>query len=249
MMKRLLMAVGCALLAAGCVEHRDSSPGAEGAEGVFHHSNEYVVSSRDYTIDPPDEIIIHCPGPGKAEFDGQKRKVAPDGTITLPMINEVHVAGLTTHECTKRLREQMSVYYRDPQLSIEVIDNSKFYYVVGPGVDNPGPKVYTGRDTVVQAVAEAGLNERGWPQQVLVTRPRKDGKGEGTTAVVDFKRIFEYGDLSQNYLLEKGDIVDLRMSPLAQWNFDVSKVVGPITGASAGIGASQSIVRPGKTGP
>lgn len=232
--KRLLAIVASAFLVGGCAM---PLPPHGDVAGTFVHASSLLISSRDYTIDPPDEIIVHCQA--IKELDGQKRKVASDGTISLPLVGDVQVAKLTTHKCTQLLREKVSIFYRDPELTIEVVDNSKFYLVFGPGANNPGRKVFTGSDTVVQAVAEAGLNDNAWPEQVLVSRPRKDGDGPGTRAVVDFKQIMEAGDLSQNYVLEQGDIIDLRDSPLTVWNKKVDQIL-PF------FGQSQAVVRTGK---
>ena len=238
---KTLLAIGIVGLLIGCQSKRVSTANAEGDNGVFHHATEHQVSSREYRVDPPDEIIVKAPN--IKEIDGQRQRVRPDGKISLNLLDEVYVAGMTPSEVNALLKKLVSKYYDNPDVKIEVIANSKFYYVFGFGVARQGRFAYTGRDTVVTALAEAGFNDGAWPQQVRVSRPGKNGQ-ENATAVVDFKKIWGYGDLAQNYLLEEGDIIEIPDSPLTKLNKDVSKVLGPITGTSTAVGSASVIANP-----
>src|SRR5258707_414692 len=84
--------------------------------------------------------------------------------------------------------------------------------VSATAVANPGRKAYTGRDTVISAVASAGFNERSWPQRVRVSRPSLDA-GDGATIEIDMTRVYLAGDTRQNYLLNEGDIIYVPYSP------------------------------------
>ena len=173
-------------------------------------------------------------------MDDQRQRVRPDGKISLNLLDEVYVAGLTPSEINTLLKKLVSKYYESPDIKVEVVANSKFYYVFGFGVLQQGRYAYTGRDTVIGALAEAGFNNDAWPEQVLVSRPGKNGE-PNATAVVDFTRIWGYGDLSQNYLLEEGDIIEVRLSKLAKFNRDLSQVISPITGASSAVVSGQVV--------
>src|SRR5688500_6749728 len=198
-----LLSIGLALLFAGCQSARTSTPNAEGASGVFNHATEHQVSTREYRVDPPDEIIIKSPN--IKELDNQRQRVRPDGKISLNLLDEVYVAGLTPSELNALLKKLITKYYDNPDIKVEVIANSKFYYVFGNGVLKQGRYAYTGRDTVIGALAEAGFSMDAWPKQVRVSRPGKNGQANAT-AVVDFEKVWGYGDLAQNYLLDEGDV-------------------------------------------
>lgn len=238
---KTLLSIGLALLFAGCQSARTSTPNAEGASGVFHHATEHQVSTREYRVDPPDEIIVRAPN--IKELDQQRQRVRPDGKISLNMLDEVYVAGLTPTEINALLKKLMSKYYDSPDIKVEVVANSKFYYVFGNGIIKQGRYAYTGRDTVVGALAEAGFNPDAWPEQVRVSRPGKNGQ-PNATAVIDFTRIWGYGDLNQNYLLEEGDIIEVPYSKLAKFNRDLMQVVAPITGASTAVVSGQVVANP-----
>jgi protein involved in polysaccharide export with SLBB domain len=231
-----------AALLLGCESAKQSTSNAEGDNGLFVRATQHQIASREYRVDPPDEIIVKAPK--IAELDGVRQRVRPDGKISLNLVGDVYVVGMTPAEINALLKKLVSKYYdADPDVKVEVVANSKFYYVFGQGVQRQGRYAYTGRDTVVTAMAEAGFNEAAWPQQVMVSRPAKNDQDKAT-AVVDFKHIFETGDLSQNYLLEEGDIINIRASPLASWDMKTRRLLGPLTGTAGAVTAGAQVAQP-----
>ena len=170
------------------------------------------------------------------EIDGQKQVVRADGKITLPLLQEVKVSGKTPSQIKKMLVEIADKYYTTPDITIDVVANSKFFTIFGRGSSTGGKKVYTGNDSLVKALAEAGMNEHSWPEQVRLVRPKRESR-DAAVAVIDFKHMSETGDFRQNYALEEGDMIYLPDSPLSSFNFKFSEVLGPISGATA-IGGS-----------
>lgn len=218
------------LFLGGCANARQSTPNAEGPSGVFHQASQHEVSTAEYRVDPPDEIIVKSPM--IKELDQQKQKVRPDGKISLNLLGEVYVAGLTPTQINDLLRKLTEKYYANPDIKVEVIANSKFFYVFGFGVAKQGKYAWTGQNSVVSALAEAGFGPGAWPQQVYVSRPGKEGQANAT-AVVDFKKIWGYGDLNQNYLLHEGDIIEVPYSPLAAWNEKMTRIMSPLMATSS----------------
>lgn len=234
---RALVLIAAGALLVGCVQHRESTPGAEGAQGVFTDATGHDIATVEYIVDPPDEITIQSPN--IKELDKAKQVVRPDGKITLNLLGEVQVSGKTPAQINTLLKQMASKYYVNPDIKVEVVANSKFYNVVGQ-VNQGGRKPFTGNDSVVKALAEAGFNEQSWPPQVLLSRPSKH-----VTVVLNFDKIFQYGDLRQNYLLQEGDIIYVPYGPLAKFNIDLDRVIGPITGAGGVVGSGTNITHPG----
>lgn len=243
MKKAMFLSVVLAALTLGCESAKQSTANAEGENGLFHQASAHQLASREYRVDPPDEIVIKAPK--IAELDGVRQKVRPDGKISLNMVGEVYVVGMTPSEIAALIKKLVTKFYEEPEIKIEVIANSKFYYVFGQGVARQGRYPYTGQDTVVRALADAGFAETAWPQQVRVSRPAKENGAERGTAVVDFKHIYQTGDLSQNYLLEEGDIIEIPYSPLSAWDAKTRKVLGPLTGTAGAVSAGQQVAQPG----
>jgi polysaccharide biosynthesis/export protein len=221
----------------GCSDARRSDPGAEGPKGVFRPATQMDVSATEYRVAPPDKLLIHASG--IQGLDGATVTIRPDGKILLNLVGELYVAGKTPNEIAKELCVAADRYYNNPTVQVDVAEyNSKFYAVFGTAVRDPGRKAYTGRNTVVAALASAGFTERAWPQMVHVSRPPRDPDGQPTTVVVDLKRVYLAGDTRQNYLLEEGDIVYVPESPLAVWDAKTRQLFGPL---SAGVGTGTQV--------
>jgi len=129
-------------------------------------------------------------------------KVRPDGYITLPLINEVQVVGLTTTQLRKLLEQKYGEYTTSPFVTIRVegIASSEVF-IVGQ-VTRPGPFPLTGNDTLLQLLTRAGgltiFARRGGIRVV-----RREGE-KITEYTVDYDAIIQ-GDLKQDILLRPGD--------------------------------------------
>lgn len=224
-----IVGLTAAALLLGCTQKLASTPNAEGKNGVFKVASGHDTQPLEYIVDPPDEVQIKAPN--IKEIDGSKQVVRADGKISLNLLGEVKVSGLSPAQIQKVLVDLATKYYTNPDIKVEIVANSKFYTIFGRGQTTGGKKPYTGNDTVIKALAEAGMNEQAWPQQIIVVRPSRDG-AQPARAVVDFVKIQQTGDLSQNYVLHEGDIITIPDSPLSSFNFKATQILGPISGAT-----------------
>jgi len=191
----------------------------------FLHAHDVEVSTGHYVVHPPDVIAVHAPD--SPEIDGAQQVVRPDGKVVLRLLGDVDVAGMTTEEIAAKLKAQLSRYYIDPQVLVQVASyRSQFYYVFGE-VSGAGPKYYTGRDTLLRALAEAGPTYLAWRSRIRVIRPSAEEGGQ-RIIVVDLDRMVKGGDLSQNILLQPGDIVEVPPTPLAWIGHRVREVLYPV---------------------
>lgn len=212
------LAIG-ALLGSGCAST------AHDELVAFLRAHEAEVAGGSYTVRPPDSIAIHAPG--AEEIDGTVQSVRSDGKVVLRLLGEVDVAGLSPEEIADKLETQLTRYYDDPEVLVQVAAyKSQFYYVFGE-VNGAGPYPYTGRDTLLMALAQARPTFLAWRSQVRVTRPAPDGE-EAKTIVVDLGHMVRSGDLSQNILLQEGDIVVVPPTPLAWVGLRVRELLFPV---------------------
>jgi len=241
-MRRRLRWMGLSGLLAvvGCGDTRSSAPVATtNTDNVFRRASTVGVSATEYRVAPPDKLIIRAPG--VKELDQLVTTIRPDGMIQLNLIGEVAVAGQTPKEIGRTLTEAAGKYFNNVAVQADVFEyNSKFYAVFGTAVVNPGRKAYTGRDTVISAVAAAGFNEKSWPQHVRVSRPSHD-EGAGAVVDIDMTRVYLAGDTRQNYLLNEGDIIWVPYSPLAAWDEKTRQLFGPLSAGAGTVGAVQGV--------
>jgi len=129
-------------------------------------------------------------------------RVRPDGYVTLPLINEVQVVGLSTAQLRKLLEEKYKEFTTDPFVTIRVEGiASAEVFLVGQ-VGKPGAFPLTGNESVLQLLTRSGgLGIFADRRNIRVVR--RDGN-KITEYLVDFDAIVQ-GDLRQDILLRPGD--------------------------------------------
>ena len=123
----------------------------------------------DYQIGAGDELQISVWKEPDASVPAVV--VRPDGRISMPMLKEVSVAGLTPTDAEKMITEQLVNFISSADVTVIVkAINSKKIYVVG-GVKKEGPIPYTYRMTILQALSEAGgLSDYAKKKKIYVLR-------------------------------------------------------------------------------
>lgn len=194
----------------------------------FLQEHRHEVSAIEYRVGVPDTVGLSAPR--VLEIDGEIQRVQPDGKINLRLLGEVKVAGMTAREIAAKLEVLLSPYYVDPKVSVRIVGySSKKYYVFGQ-VAAVGPRAYSGRDTLVDAVMTAGINFMSWTSQVKVIRPSRDGE-PAKTLVIDIDRMVKTGDWQENILLEADDVVYIPPTPLAWVGLRFQELLFPVTPA------------------
>jgi len=132
-------------------------------------------------------------------------KVRPDGVVTLPLINEVQVAGLTTAQLRDLLEKKYKDFIASPFVSVrvEAVASSEIFLI--GRVARPAPYPATGKDTVIQLIARGGgLTMFANPRNIRIVRRENDRVTEYT---VDYDAIVYDHDVKQDIVLKPGDRV------------------------------------------
>jgi polysaccharide export outer membrane protein len=141
----------------------------------------------------------------------------------------VQVAGLSTEQISAKLQDLLAKYYVDPEVVVNVARYASQHYYIFGEVTKPGPRLFTGRDTLLRALAEARPTFLAWRTQIRVTRPADTEDGESKTIVVDLDEMVRTGDLTKDVLLQPGDIVEVPPTPLAWVGLRVRELLFPVT--------------------
>jgi polysaccharide biosynthesis/export protein len=235
------------LVLSGC-----SSSHAKDIE-AFAKPNEVLTTSEKYVLQPPDEVEIRCSK--VPEIHLHRQQIRPDGKISFENLGEIQAAGKTPAELASLLHEKITSLYAltNPNpIGVGVIAyKSKFYYVLGE-VERPGPKIFTGRDSILTAIAEANPTVLAWTKRIQVIRPSSDTKTKPKIFQLNFKKMIAKGDTSKNVLLQEGDIIYIPPTVLASLGKTVQEIVAPINGTFSTINVVQrTVVGPSRvqTGP
>lgn len=192
---------------------------------AFLKPYEQDVAGGQFRIMPPDTIEITSPN--VPEIDGETQNLRPDGKITLRLIGEVYVAGLTTSEIADKLTQQLTRYYQKPIVVVRAAAGaSKRYYVFGE-VSGPGPYPFTGNDTLLGALAMAQPTRLAWMSQVKVVRPSHENR-ERHEMTIDVDEIVKHGKSTDNVLLQEGDIIHVPPTPLAWLGLQFQALLFPL---------------------
>lgn len=205
---------------------------------AFVHHWEASVSGTDYVVQPPD--VIEFSSPHAPEIEGDVQEVRHDGKVTLRLVGQVKVAGLTPIEIARKVESLLSKYYVNPTVSVKLVSKeSKRIFVFGQ-VQKAGPFPYTGRDTVLNVLAKAQPTFLAWTSQIKVVHPSHDGS-KRHTVTVDADKMLQQGDLEKNFLLQEGDIIYVPPTPLAWVGLRVQELLFPVQPVA------QTITTPGMT--
>jgi polysaccharide export outer membrane protein len=130
--------------------------------------------------------------------------VGPDGFISLPLVGEVHVTGMTVDQLGQSLASLFSSYMINPQVTVSVVDiRSRQVYVLGQ-VAKPGGYPLIRPVTVLQLIAEAGgLNIYANSKEIVILRTTNDGTRK---ILFNYKSVI-HGDWKENINLQPGDTV------------------------------------------
>jgi protein involved in polysaccharide export with SLBB domain len=136
--------------------------------------------------------------------------IGPDGRVSFLQARDITAAGLTIDELRAKLDEALSKYYQNPRTIITpVAFHSKKYYVLGAVVAK-GVYTFDRPLSVIEALARAGGVETGLYGRdtvELADLAHSFLVRNGQRVPVDFERLFQHGDLSQNVPLEPEDFL------------------------------------------
>lgn len=190
-------ALAAILFIAGC-----SSTGASNLAGQVPGT---MVSDADegYRAGPGDvlEITVY----GEESLNRSNLVVRPDGKVSFPLVGDIEVGGLTTAEIKDALEEKLREYIPGAVSSVGIVQlGSLQFYVVGK-VNKPGVYNISQPMTVMQALALAGgPTPFASENKILIVR------SHGRTSLkvpFNYKEVKRGNNLSQNILLNRGDVV------------------------------------------
>lgn len=180
-------------------------------EGAGRHGREWLDTM--YRLGPGDVLLFRS-------FDNtelnQEAVIRYDGRVSLPLVPDIEVAGLTREQAVGRIKEAYLDVFKDPQVSLAVKETkSKGFFVMGD-VARPNEYPYDRPVTVLEAINRAGglrftsqSQDDFVPQQGTLTKAFIfRGWGEGREVIeCDLRKLTYPGAHSSDTLVMPGDFI------------------------------------------
>lgn len=156
----------------------------------------------DYNIGVAD--VINVTVFGEPDASRSNATVDNDGTIDMPYIGRVKVAGQSTRAVEKEIRSRLAEkYLLNPSVSVEVVKYRSKSVSVQGYVRSPGEYILQGNVSITSALAQAGSMALDAGSYVIISRRGPNG---ATEQIKVTRKAIESGQ-AQNILLKDGDTV------------------------------------------
>lgn len=159
----------------------------------------------EYRVGPEDVLDVRIWG--DEELSTQVT-VRPDGMVSVPLVGDVMVSGLTAGQIGTLIAADLKEFKTDPSVDVSIAQvNSYRIYLLGE-VNKPGMVQVRNFTTLLQAIALAGGTTRFASNNVLVLRKER-GKTTERVLSIDYRLLLSDREQHRQYnlVLWPGDTV------------------------------------------
>lgn len=169
------------------------------ATAAFPATQDYVVGEGDVlklTVYEHDDLTLTL-------------RVSGEGAITVPLIGEVHVTGLTLNQITKKITTLLSDgYIINPQVNIFIHEFKSNKATILGQITRPGLYELRQYTTLLELISQAGGLTTDAGNNVIIKRKTPSGSGDNEKIInVDLKSLIERGDATGNIQIVGGDSI------------------------------------------
>ncbi|MBE9531155.1 MAG: polysaccharide biosynthesis/export family protein [Proteobacteria bacterium] len=173
--------------------------------------NEQLFSAAQMNVDPSDYVL----GAGdllqitvfEADNLNTTVRVSSRGHVTLPLLGQIRVKGLTARETEIKIENLFrSKYIKNPHVSVFVEEHFSQRVTLVGQFKNPGTYDYVSKQRLLDVMALAGgLSDKAG--RTVQVRRREDIPGKPNVFVVDLDRLVEEGRTELNIEINGGDVI------------------------------------------
>ncbi|MGB2662586.1 MAG: polysaccharide biosynthesis/export family protein [Candidatus Acidiferrum sp.] len=190
-------------MCAGIVGAQEAAKSESGASSTAKTATpSQSAAGADYKIGPQDVLRVNV---WKEPDISGTVPVRPDGKISLPLLNDVQAAGLTAMELAGVVREGLTKYITNPQVTVTVTEiNSRRVYCMGE-VLKPGGFPLLPNMTALQAISSCGgFTQFAKLKGIYVLRVEG---GKQVQHPFNYKAVVKGKKPDDNILLQPGDVI------------------------------------------
>jgi len=161
---------------------------------------DYVPVTPDYLIGPGDELVVRAWG--QIDINNYRTQVDRAGSIYIPTVGAISVAGLRYDHLNDYLKQAIGRYYKNFDLDVSLGRLRSIQVFVVGQVRRPGSYTVSSLSTLVNAVfASGGPSKRGSMRNIQLKR-----SGRNITSF-DFYDLIGKGDKTKDAQLLPGDVI------------------------------------------
>jgi len=170
-----------------------------------------------YRIGPRDVLTLTIYAGGQ-EQQVTHLTVSSQGMINVPFIGPVRTVGLTIPQLEKLVKEPLAAnFFVNPEINIVISEYHSLQYYISGAIGSPGLYEMKSEATLMELIAKAGgvSSNRGNIAYILhqstnhVESEKENHSlfSDKDPLKIDLKKLLDKGDMSQNIVLESGDVV------------------------------------------
>jgi polysaccharide export outer membrane protein len=180
------------------------------------------MGNHEYRLGPGDLVELKF----NSEIDlNDKVTVRPDGAISVAMVGELNVKGLTPAELSRQLTEKYGKYLKHPDVTVIVREFAGQKVYVGGEVNIPGVLNLQGSLTCLQALFNAGGPKPSARLNSAVLM-RYDGDNRTEVKQVDLQEIFK--GKTSDITLQSYDVLFIPRSRISKLGLFVQQYVNDL---------------------
>lgn len=143
-------------------------------------------------------------------------RVSEEGSITLPLVGRVELAGLTKEAAERKVASFLVAgnFVKNPQVTIFIKEYQSNRVALIGAVKTPGMYELVGEMSLLELVSKAGGFLENAGDEIIVMREGKDGRDEKLT--VDLNDLVMNGTQSFNVALRPNDVISVPIDRILQ---------------------------------
>jgi protein involved in polysaccharide export with SLBB domain len=175
------------------------------------------IDPAEYVLGPGDALQIVVSGGVTRAWD---LMVLPEGTLYVPSVGSIPLAGLTLVEARREVLKRVSAEYKSVTLELRLLRPRTLLVVLAGETTRPGPLEVIASSRASELLSEALLGPHATHRNIELRR--RSPKGE-TTIRIDLTRLRLTGHMPNDPLLREGDVIYF---PIYSHGVSISGAVG-----------------------
>ena len=162
-----------------------------------------ATDSDQYIIGPEDVLLIYV---WREEAFTKTLPVRTDGKISLPLLDDIQAAGLTSLQLKEALTDKLKDFVESPIVTVTVMEANSFKVYVSGEVKKPGVHLIRSEITLIKLIIMVGGFTE-WANQKKILIITKE-KGAEKRITANYKKIIEGEE--PDIVIKRGDTVIVR---------------------------------------